>query len=103
MANDTFKGLVFLSRLEMEKDSEAQSNIRGKEPRIWTLSRQDRWDERYTRAIFLLTESSHFFKLENLNPEWFGDMQWSQNKLADNTNSKSNFFYLSSVLFLKYW
>lgn len=34
-------------------------------------------------AIFVLVEFSHFFKLENLDPEWFSDMQWSQRKLVD--------------------
>lgn len=60
-SGDTVSGLVFMSCLGMEKESEARSNLRGKKPRTLVLSRWDKWDEGHTRAIFVLIESLHFF------------------------------------------
>lgn len=47
----------------MEKDSEVQANLRGKDPRALIQSAWDKWDEGHTRAISFLIESSLFFQM----------------------------------------
>lgn len=45
-SDDTVSGLVFMSCLGMEKECEARSNLRGKKPRTFILSRWDKWDDK---------------------------------------------------------